>query len=455
MQPVETGVNGASDPVRAERDFRGLGSTPSESNPATIGCKHPGADSLIELVDIEKIEFISEIYPREESSIEVIRSYMQAINPKTGETNLPAIELALFEGQLVLTDGFHRKAAHEQLFLKVIQAQIVKGLTWKEIKLRAIVNNSKHGKYYSPKDKKRSALILRADGYTEKQIAGYLSITERTVRDYFTEVKKDDLYKKRKIVEKLLNEGKKQEQIAKETGVSQPTVSRWIESIQKGNTSEMNNEYSPENLKVYDLWRFDVPSNKYGKDHNYGTLDPQVIEHLIYYFTSPGAKCVDPAAGQGLFLDVCEKMDREGFAYDITPVNHRVIKNDVTKGIPKEAHGADFILLDLPYYNNKVREAYPDLETFLEFVEQVMHSCYDALDQEGRLAFVMQSGFPAFTPLIEECYRVMTKKFKCVSRITSPIPEHVSGNRFHVAKAKEEGRFLYCDRVIHVYEKVI
>lgn len=447
MQPVETGV---PDSERAGQDIRDLGSAP-----ATIGCSHPGEDTMIKVVEISEIEFIPEIYPREESSIDVIRSYMQAIDPKTGTTSLPPIELALFEGRLILTDGFHRKAAHEQLFLTTIKAEIIEGLTWEQIVIRAIESNAVHGKYYSTKDKKRIALMLR-DRYNEKEIASFIKVTERTVRDYFSEVKKAEIYEKRKTVEKLMNEGVKQEQIAEEVGVSQPTVSNWIRSIKKGESSEIDNsEYVPDPLKVYDLWRFDVSTNEHSKEHNFGTIEPKIIEHLLYYFTSPGAKCVDPAAGQGLFLDVCEKMDRIGLAYDIAPVDHRVIRNDATKGIPEEACNADFIMLDLPYYNNKVREAYPDLETFLEFVEQVMESCYDALAPNGKLAFIMQSGFPKFVPLIEECYRVMTKKFKCVNRITSPIPEHSSGTRFHVAKAKEERRFLYCDRVIHVYEKVI
>lgn len=404
-------------------------------------------------INIEEIEFIDSIYPRSESSIDVINSYKQAINPKTGKSKLPPIEVADIDGKLALIDGFHRLAAYRQLHLGKIEAEVISDLSWQEAKMRAIKANATHGKYYSNADRKKIALMLNEDGYNQAEIAELLSVTERTIRSYLKEERNKEQYEKRKQVEKLLDQGKTQTEIAEEVGISQPTVHRWTEAIQNGNPSNMNNGYVPDPLKVYDIWRFDIPSNKYGKDHNFGTLDPQVIEHLLYYFTSLGEKCVDPAAGQGLFLEVCERMDRKGLVYDIAPINHRVIKNDVTKGIPAEAHDADFILLDLPYYNNKVRNAYSSLQEFLDFVKAVIGTCIDALAENGKLAFVMQSGYPRFVPLIEECYKIISKRLNCIARISSPIPEHVSGNRFNVAQAKKEKRFLYCDRVIHVYQK--
>ena len=56
---------------------------------------------------------------------------------------------------------------------------------------------------------------------------------------------------------------------------------------------------------------------------------------------TPGALVVDPMAGGGTTLDVCESMGRRCLAYDLHPVRPDIHQHDVNDGFPPEASGCD------------------------------------------------------------------------------------------------------------------
>lgn len=404
-------------------------------------------------IPVESVIVDREVYPRDKEDIETIQTYRMSID------ELPAIIVGLIMGIYILGDGFHRLAAHRQEGIKQIKARVYKNITKKELKEIAIFENSRQGKNYTVAEKERLSRELFEDGYSNERICELVAVSERRLRDYLKKVKKKNIHEQRKEVERRLEQGESQTEIAKATGVSQPTVSRWAETIQSGNVAELNNEVLPDHLRVYNVWRFMQPSTAYetgqGTTHRFGTVDPQVIEHILYYFTKPGDLCVDPMAGQGLFSRICRKMNRIGLMYDIAPVSVEVKMNDVTKGLPKEAQGCNHISLDPPYYNNKVNDAYESVKEFFEFIRKLAKTCWDTLAYDGTLALIMQDGFrPEFNELIGECYRIFAQQgFFASARISSPIPENVSGTHYHVAAAKKERRLMYNDRVIYIYEK--
>ena len=68
----------------------------------------------------------------------------------------------------------------------------------------------------------------------------------------------------------------------------------------------------------YDVWAF-KHDRAFGIPHP-GSIPPGIVAHTLHYFTEPGALVVDPMAGGGTTLDVCESMGRRCLAYDIDPV---------------------------------------------------------------------------------------------------------------------------------------
>jgi ParB-like chromosome segregation protein Spo0J len=99
----------------------------------------------------------------------------------------------------------------------------------------------------------------------------------------------------------------------------------------------------------YDVWSFKHDS-AYGIPHP-GSIPPAIVAHALHYFTSPNALVVDPMAGGGVVLDVCQAMGRRCLAYDIAPARVDIARNDVGEGLPDAANDCDLIFADPPYHS--------------------------------------------------------------------------------------------------------
>ena len=72
----------------------------------------------------------------------------------------------------------------------------------------------------------------------------------------------------------------------------------------------------------YDVWPF-RHDRAYGLPHP-GSIPAAIVAHTLHYFTAPGDLVVDPMAGGGTTLDVCQAMGRRCLAYDIHPVRPEI-----------------------------------------------------------------------------------------------------------------------------------
>ena len=59
---------------------------------------------------------------------------------------------------------------------------------------------------------------------------------------------------------------------------------------------------------------------------------------------------VDPMAGGGTTLDVCQSMGRRCLAYDLEPSRPDIHHHDIRAGFPAAAVGCDLIFCDPPYH---------------------------------------------------------------------------------------------------------
>lgn len=98
----------------------------------------------------------------------------------------------------------------------------------------------------------------------------------------------------------------------------------------------------------YDVWPF-RHDPAYGIPHP-GSIPAAIVAHALHYFADPDDLIVDPMAGGGVTLDVCQAMGRRCLAYDVAPTRSDVRQRDVTSGFSAEAAGAGLIFCDPPYH---------------------------------------------------------------------------------------------------------
>ena len=86
---------------------------------------------------------------------------------------------------------------------------------------------------------------------------------------------------------------------------------------------------------------------------------PAIVAHALHYYTLPDALVVDPMAGGGTTLDVCQSMGRRCLAYDLHPARPEIRPHDIRHGFPAEAAGCDLIFCDPPYHTMLARQYSP------------------------------------------------------------------------------------------------
>jgi ParB family chromosome partitioning protein len=143
----------------------------------------------------------------------------------------------------------------------------------------------------------------------------------------------------------------------------------------------------------YDVWTF-KHDRAFGIPHP-GSIPPAIIAHTLHYFTTPGALVVDPMAGGGTTLDVCEAMGRRCLAYDLSPTRSDVRLHDVTSGFPLETCGCDLIFCDPPYHTMLARcyavegVTSAPLTEWLAFLGQLARNAYVTLRPGGYIALLL------------------------------------------------------------------
>ena len=117
----------------------------------------------------------------------------------------------------------------------------------------------------------------------------------------------------------------------------------------------------------YDVWSF-RHDRAFGIPHA-GSIPPAIIAHALYYYTLPDALVVDPMAGGGTTLDVCQSMGRRCLAYDLQPTRPEVSLHDIRRGFPAEAANCDLIFCDPPYHTMLARRYSRDSVAAVPFSE--------------------------------------------------------------------------------------
>ncbi len=202
----------------------------------------------------------------------------------------------------------------------------------------------------------------------------------------------------------------------------------------------------------YDVWSF-KHDRAFGIPHP-GSIPPGIVAHTLHYFTDPGALVVDPMAGGGTTLDVCESMGRRCLAYDIRPVRPEVKTNDVSSGLPPEASGCDLVFCDPPYHTMLARRyaesgaADVPLASWTSFLEVLARVAFAALRPGGRIALLLanqtEKDLPAGFGYLDHAFlgynAVVGAGFLPERRISCPMDGSYLPQ--HVRRARVDGRML-------------
>ena len=142
----------------------------------------------------------------------------------------------------------------------------------------------------------------------------------------------------------------------------------------------------------YDVWSF-RHDRAFGIPHP-GAIPPGLVAHTLHYFTPPGGLVVDPMAGGGTTLDVCESMGRRCLAYDLSPRRADIRVHDIRTGFPVECAGADLIFCDPPYHTMLAQHyvaesiATAPLSEWVAFLHQLARDAFEALRPGGYFALL-------------------------------------------------------------------
>jgi DNA modification methylase len=170
------------------------------------------------------------------------------------------------------------------------------------------------------------------------------------------------------------------------------------------------------------LW--DYPTQSYGKkpkgNNKFQGVTPAfVIWNMIQRYTKPGDLVVDPMAGSGTTVDVCDEEGRKVIGFDINPQHPKVIKND-SRNIPLADSSVDMVFIDSPYGDNVSYSDEPadigkisaEDPRFYEELEKVAREIWRILKPGKVLGWLIGDQWVKrkFTPVGFKIYQMLTEK---------------------------------------------
>jgi ParB-like chromosome segregation protein Spo0J len=213
----------------------------------------------------------------------------------------------------------------------------------------------------------------------------------------------------------------------------------------------------------YDVWLF-RHDRAFGIPHP-GAIPPGIVAHTLYYYTRNDSLVVDPMAGGGTTVDVCQSMGRRCLAYDLQPSRPEILRNDIRDGFPPAAVGCDLIFCDPPYhtmlaanYSHHGIAAAP-LTEWLRFLHDLARDAYATLRPGGYLAVLLAAqtekdlpcGFGYLDHAFYAYLAAVRASFLPERRISCPMDGSYLPQ--HVRRARREGRLLGQVRDLLVMQK--
>lgn len=196
-----------------------------------------------------------------------------------------------------------------------------------------------------------------------------------------------------------------------------------------GKISSFKHEEEKPRLESTTLW--DYPRQSYGKtpkgDNKYAGVTPAfAIYNMVKRYTEPGDLVLDPMAGSGTTLDVCNEEGRKCRAFDVNPVRPEIVQNDARK-IPLPDSSVDMVFIDSPYgdnidYNDQpanIGRISAETDEFYDELEKVMAECNRVMKPGKVIGWVIGDQWvkKKFTPVGFRVYERLARHFEPVDVI--------------------------------------
>ena len=404
-------------------------------------------------INISEVVWDPSIYPRGNGwNPSTIKRYADVL--KAGGV-FPAIILE--EGTNRLLDGKHRLEANK-MYAVMYQSRDGDGDgEWPEpatkidvefkvipdgipAELYALSFSSGHGESIKNEDRKATARKIFTENpeFSAKEMAKYLGVSLRSVQGYVSDILALSRASKQVVAYRLNLLGWTQEEIGVAIESSQDTVCNILrknadfvfalksqidsglpkEQIAKQNNCPLQLVWAIAldglddqarmnkleiSIKPYDVWNFAKCHDLFGSQHP-GRIPGDLIAHVLYFYTKPGDKVIDPMVGSGTTLDVCLALGRECYGFDIDERHDRpdVIKHNISvDGWHDRVKKADLIFWDPPYFekmdsSNIGSDGYIEgsisklsRDEYLKFFAQRLTEARGMVKKGCKLAFLM------------------------------------------------------------------
>jgi DNA modification methylase len=205
------------------------------------------------------------------------------------------------------------------------------------------------------------------------------------------------------------------------------------------------------------LWYY--PEQSYGSSQKgdpkfEGVTPAYIIWNLIERYTKPGDLVIDPMAGSGTTIDVCEEEGRKVIGYDISPAHPKVIENDSRK-IPLEDNSVDMVFVDSSYVLRSmphlkqadIGRISPEDPEYYEELEKVGYEIYRILKPGKTAAWLIGDEVirEKFVPMGFSVYLMLVGKieFELVDIICVAVKPQKSKLRFQKKKTSMLRGFKY------------
>lgn len=216
--------------------------------------------------------------------------------------------------------------------------------------------------------------------------------------------------------------------------------------------------YEPQ---VFTIWKFNGRDERFGIEHP-GNIPAGIVFNVLYYFTKQDDLVIDPMAGGGVTIDVCQAMKRRCLAFDAAPVRDDITKHDATVPWSVEKEPASLVFLDPPYWKQK-KGAYQgendlaklDLVDFYEAMNKVFRHAKASLKHDGFLAVIVgptQDSGRVYDHALEFASLLKQLGFEYVNRIIVPYTTQQVSN-FDVGQARKSKFLLKLHRDLLIYRK--
>lgn len=149
---------------------------------------------------------------------------------------------------------------------------------------------------------------------------------------------------------------------------------------------------------LYNVWTYGSNTNT---TLHFGNTEQRIVDNLLYLYTEPFDIVVDPFAGGGSTIDICQYRLRRYWVSDRLPVRDDIRTHEISDGIlplGDEWKNVSLLYLDPPYWKQAQGEysddpedlANMELDKFYDRLTRFIWDCADKMPKGSHIALIIQ-----------------------------------------------------------------